>query len=226
MKILVAEDDPLTRDGLIELLAREGYEVVGAADGRDALARYVECRPDLVCLDVMMPGVSGYDVCREIRRDKRRTPILFISAKSEEIDKVVGLEMGADDYIIKPFGMKEVAARIRAIMRRSAPSEGRREQESFQMKDLTVVPDELRVYRNRSPIDVSPRDMKILCFLNSNRGRVVTRDELMDACWSANYMPNSRALDQQISQLRKRVEKNPAKPAIISTVHGAGYRYE
>jgi DNA-binding response OmpR family regulator len=226
MKILVAEDDLHTREGLCEILEAEGYQVVAASNGREALGLYVEFKPDLVCLDIMMPDVSGYDVCREIRRDSRTVPILFISAKSEEIDKVVGLEMGADDYIVKPFGVKEVIARVRAVMRRVQPDPESPEMSSFQMKDLLVVPDELRVYRNRKPIDVSARDMKILIFFHENRGKVIDRDLLMNQCWGVNYIPESRALDQHLSQLRKRIEKDPSRPAIIKTVHGAGYRYE
>lgn len=226
MKILVAEDDVYTREGLCEILSGEGYLVEAAADGREALEKYVDSNPDLVCLDIMMPDISGYDVCREIRRDKRQVPILFISAKSEEIDKVVGLEMGADDYIVKPFGVKEVLARVRAVMRRVNPEPAAGANVSFQMKDLVVVPDELRVYRNRKPIDVGPRDMKILQFFHENRGKVIDRDTLMNTCWGLDYLPESRALDQHLSQLRKRIEKNPSRPSIIKTVHGAGYRYE
>lgn len=226
MKILVAEDDVHTRAGLCEILEGEGYLVQAVANGKEALEQYVDFHPDLVCLDIMMPDVSGYDVCREIRRDGRKVPILFISAKSEEIDKVVGLEMGADDYIVKPFGVREVLARVRAVMRRAQPESSAEPQASFQMKDLMVVPGELRVYRNRKPIDVSARDMRVLVFLHANRGKVIDRDTLMNACWGLNYLPESRALDQHLSQLRKRIEKNPSRPAIIKTVHGAGYRYE
>ncbi len=227
MTVLIAEDNAETRAGLAEVLEQEGYATVTAATGKEALARYVECHPDLVCLDIMMPDLSGYDVCREIRRDNRHVPILFISAKSEEIDKVLGLELGADDYIAKPFGVKEVVARVRAVMRRAAPPETSVEpDDAFRMGDLTVEPAELRVYRDRKPIDVSPRDMKILQLLYSNRGRVVDRDTLMNACWGLNYLPDSRALDQHISQLRRRIERQPSRPRIIRTVHGAGYRFE
>jgi DNA-binding response OmpR family regulator len=193
MKILIAEDDVHTREGLCEILAGEGYQVCAASNGKEALAKYVAEKPDLVCLDIMMPDVSGYDVCREIRRDTPKVPILFISAKSEEIDKVVGLEMGADDYIVKPFGVKEVVARVRAVMRRVQPEPAAIVHQSFQMKDLTVVPDALRVYRNRKPIDVGARDMQILVYFHENRGKVLDRDTLMDHCWGVNYMPESRA---------------------------------
>jgi DNA-binding response OmpR family regulator len=225
MKILVAEDDRHTRNGLIEIFEAEGYATVAAANGKEALARFVEAHPDVVCLDIMMPDMSGYDVCREIRRSHRGVPILFISAKSEEIDKVLGLEMGADDYIVKPFGVKEVIARIRAVVRRLAAAEAPAA-EAFEIDDLRVVPSELRAYRGKRAIDLSPRDVAILGLLHRNRGLVLDRNMIFDTCWGMNYMPNSRSLDQHISQLRKRIERDPRNPRIIRTVHGAGYRYD
>lgn len=227
MKIMVVEDDARTRKGLVEILVQEGYDTCTAANGREALAVFVKEKPDAVCLDIMMPDLSGYDVCREIRKTNSSLPILFISAKSEEVDKVLGLELGADDYISKPFGVKEVVARIRAVTRRClkehppTPSPP-----SFLMADLKVVPAELRVYRGKKGIEVSLRDMRILQLLYDNRGRVLDRNTLFDVCWGIHYMPNSRSLDQHISQLRKRIEIDPADPKIIRTVHNAGYRYE
>jgi DNA-binding response OmpR family regulator len=227
MKILVVEDDSLTREGLSELLLREGYTVEQAKDGADGLRQFKEFQPDLVCLDVMMPNMSGYDLCREIRKTNTRVPLIFITAKSEEIDTVVGLELGADDYIAKPFGKQEVLARVRALIRRAklqAKPEGKSYR--FTMDELEIVPDELRAYRGPEVHDLSPRDIAILEHLFQNRGRVIDRDSLFDAAWGSNYLPNSRSLDQHISQLRKRIEKDPKNPAIIKTVHGAGYRFE
>jgi DNA-binding response OmpR family regulator len=228
MKVLVAEDDVHTREALVEILAAEGYEVVAAATGKAALALYVDRRPDFVCLDIMMPDVSGYDVCREIRRFDKRVPVIFVTAKSEEIDKVVGLELGADDYIVKPFGVREIVARIHAIERRIRADRdaGHTDADAFVMGDLKVVPAELRAYRGKQTMDLSPRDVKILGLLYEQRGRVVSRDMLFDRCWGMNYLPDSRSLDQHISQLRKRVERNPKRPTLIRTVHGAGYRFE
>ncbi|MBL7115366.1 MAG: response regulator transcription factor [Kiritimatiellae bacterium] len=228
MKVLIAEDDLHTREALIEILNDEGYETLAAADGREALKLYTQQKPDFVCLDVMMPDLSGYDVCREIRRFDRHIPIIFITAKSEEIDKVLGLEIGADDYIVKPFGVKEVVARIHAVSRRihrSKISEGEHVTE-FVMCDLKIVPCELRAYRDEQAIDLSPRDASILELLFHNRGKVIDRNTLFNECWGLNYMPDSRSLDQHISQLRKRIEKDPHDPCIIRTVHGAGYRFE
>ena len=228
MKVLIAEDDLHTREALVEILNDEGYETLAAADGREALKLYTQQKPDFVCLDVMMPDLSGYDVCREIRRFDRHIPIIFITAKSEEIDKVLGLEMGADDYIVKPFGVKEVVARIHAVSRRihrSKINEGENAAE-FVMCDLRVVPSELRAYRDEQAIDLSPRDTSILELLFHNRGKVIDRNTLFNKCWGLNYMPDSRSLDQHISQLRKRIEKDSHEPSIIRTVHGAGYRFE
>jgi DNA-binding response OmpR family regulator len=227
MKILIAEDDDNTREALHEVLTMEGFDVITASDGDQAMDFYRVEHPDFVCLDVMMPGMNGYDVCKQIRRTNEAVPILFLTAKSEEIDTVLGLELGADDYMTKPFGVKEITARIRAIMRRTAGrTQGGDEEEDFQMDDLRVVPSELRAYRNGTEIQLSPRDLKVLNLLHRRRGKVVDRNTLADEVWGVDYFPESRALDQHISQLRKRVEKEPSQPRIIRTVHGAGYRFE
>ena len=227
MKVLVVEDDKYTLAGLVEILEAEGYEAIAAADGKEALALFAKESPDFVCLDIMLPEVDGYDLCRKIRGKDTEIPILFISAKSEEIDKVIGLELGADDFITKPFGVKEVIARIRAVSRRCL--RGKKAGEShapFVVGDLEVSPRELRARRGNKTIDLSLRDIKILALFYENKGKVVDRDTIFDRCWGIDYMPNSRTLDQHISQLRKRVEIDPNKPVIIRTVHGAGYRYD
>ena len=227
MKILVAEDDIHIREGLVEVLEGEGYQVVAAADGEEALRLYHAEQPALLCLDIMMPGMNGYDVCKIIRKDNAAVPILFISAKSEEVDRVLGLELGADDFIGKPFGVREVVARIRAITRRAlAQTQTTPESASFAMGDLDVLPNELRAKRGETIIDLGMRDMSILKLLHEKIGQVVTRDELFDRCWGLDHMPNSRTLDQHISQLRKRIEQDPKQPKIIRTVQGAGYRYD
>ncbi len=227
MKILVAEDDRHIREGLIEILQGEGYATVEAVDGSSALSLFEKESPDFVCLDIMMPGMNGYDVCREIRKTRSDVPIVFISAKSEEVDKVLGLELGADDFIMKPFGVREVVARIRAVTRRYfASRKDDSSNDSFTMGNLQVHPKELRVYREEEAIDLSLRDIKILQLLHAKKGKAVDRDALLDRCWGMDYFPNSRALDQHISQLRKRIEVDPKDPKIIRTVHGVGYRYD
>ena len=228
MKVLIAEDDPNTLSGLVSVFRDEGYEVCAASDGDEAVSVFAREHPQIVCLDVMMPKMNGYDVCRSIRAENPSVPILFISAKSEEIDKVLGLELGADDFIVKPFGVKEVMARIRAITRRCfAGGQGRDSlpSEEFLIGDLRVLVGELKAIRADLEIEVGLRDIQILQFFAENRGRVLTRDQIFDRCWGENYFPQSRSLDQHISQLRKRIELDPKHPLIIETVHGAGYRY-
>jgi len=238
MKVLIAEDDTHTREGLAEILSAEGYRVACARDGREALALFEKEAPDFVCIDIMMPLLNGYDVCRKIRATGATVPIVFISAKSEEIDKVVGLELGADDFIVKPFGVKEVVARVRAITRRclaagrtelllrsdrdgSAPSP-----RSFMLGDLEVIPSELRAKRGAEAFDLSLRDVRILELFAQNKGKVLDRNAIYNHGWGGDFYPNSRTLDQHISQLRKRIETDPHSPTLIRTVHGAGYRYE
>ena len=227
MKILIAEDDQYIREGLRDLLEAEGYQTVLAVDGTEAVAKYHDSTPNLVLLDIMMPGKDGYTVCREIRGHSSQVPVIFLSAKSEEIDRVIGLELGADDYIMKPFGTREVVARIRAVTRRSLAtqsSEGKAR--VLKLGDLEVYPEELRAKREEERIDLSLRDVNILELLHDNQGKVVDRNTLFDHCWGQSYLPNSRTLDQHISKLRKLIEKDPQNPEIIRTVHGVGYRYD
>lgn len=229
---MVAEDDPNTRAALAEIIRSDGHAVVEAVDGIHAKSTFDRTRPDLICLDVMMPGLSGYDLCRHIRAVSPTVPILFITAKSEEIDKVVGLELGADDYIVKPFGAKEVLARIRAVARRCVPSyqsESSSPDEpsnDFEMNDLSVSPRQLRVRRDAEPVEITQRELRILFLLSSKPGEVVSRRDLFCYAWGDAHVPNSRTLDQTISQLRKRIERDPKKPEIIQTVYGVGYRFE
>jgi len=227
MKMMIAEDDDHTREALREVLTMEGYDVIPAADGQQAYNCFREERPDFVCLDVMMPGLNGYEVCKRIRRLDEDVPILFLTAKAEEIDAVLGLELGADDYMTKPFGVKEITARIRAILRRAATRESRTTgDDEYMMADLRIVASELRAYRCEKEIPLSPRDAKVLRLLFERRGKVVDRNTLAEEVWGVDYFPESRALDQHISQLRKRIELDTAQPRIIRTVHGAGYRFD
>ena len=237
MKVLIAEDDAHIREGLAEILRTEGYTVLAAGNGNEALALFEKEAPDFVCLDIMMPGQNGYDVCRAMRSRSPELPIVFISAKSEEIDKVVGLELGADDFIVKPFGVREVVARIRAVTRRClsarakaaaespAPAPASRT-DSFLMADLEVAPNQLRAKRGETVYDLSLRDVKILELFYAHKGEVLDRNKIYNHGWDVDFFPNSRTLDQHISQLRKRIERDPKNPEIIRTVHGAGYRYE
>jgi len=224
MKILIAVDDPVTLDSLDACLKAEGFQVLAARDGREALAMWEKGKPDLLCLDIMMPHVGGYDVCRQVRAADARVPLLFLSAKSEEIDVVVGLQLGADDFVRKPFGTHEFLARIRAALRR-AQQQGGAPARSFTMRDLVIYPRELRAERGGKQIDLSPREASILQLLHELSGQVVDRDTLLNRCWGMDYFPESRTLDQHIAKLRKRIERDPAEPELIETVRGAGYRF-
>jgi DNA-binding response OmpR family regulator len=223
LKILIADDDPITLEALAECLRGEGYEPLTAADGRAALELWEAHRPDLLCLDIMMPGVDGYDVCRKIRASDPAVPVIFLSAKSEEIDVVVGLKLGADDFVRKPFGKHELLARIGAVLRRSQSRKP--ERRSFRMHDLLIYPRELRAERDGEEIELSPREVAILELLHERGGEVVNRDTLLDRCWGIDYLPESRTLDQHIAKLRKRIERDAENPEIIETVRGAGYRF-
>ena len=232
MKILIAEDDLHIRQGLSDLLSQEGYEIETAENGKIALELFQKQKPQFVILDIMMPEMDGYAVCREIRAVDNDIPIIFLSAKSEEIDRVIGLELGADDYISKPFGTREVVARIRAITRRylksSTPESNTVDEkiDSFTFGELAIFPNELRAKKGNTCIDLSLREIRVLQTLAKHQGEVVSRDLLFNECWGYDHMPNSRTLDQHISKLRKLIEDDPSDPQLIKTVHGAGYRYE
>ncbi|MGC4017578.1 MAG: response regulator transcription factor [Luteolibacter sp.] len=222
MKILLAEDDPIILDTLRLCVATEGFEPLLATNGEDAFALWDQHRPDLLCLDIMMPLLDGYEVCRRVRAIDPAVPILFLSAKNEEIDVVVGLQLGADDFVRKPFGKHELIARIRAVLRRANAAPGR--SGSFTMHDLTVWPAELRAERNGISIDLSPRETGILALLHERAGQVVDRDTILNKCWGLDYFPESRTLDQHIAKLRKRIELDSTRP-LIETVRGVGYRF-
>ena len=229
MTVLIAEDDLYTREGLIDILENEGFTVIAAENGKQAIELFKLESPDCICLDIMMPEINGYDVCKAIRKEDQQVPVIFLSAKSEEIDKVLGLELGADDYISKPFGVREVIARIRAVTRRTislnTSSPGKEVMDKFKIADLSIYSSELKAKRGNLEIELSPRDIRILKLFSSNKGIVLDRNKIYDAGWGISHMPYSRTLDQHISQLRKRIEKDPGNPEIIRTVHNAGYRY-
>lgn len=227
MKVLIAEDDRHIGDGLCAVVEAEGYTPLLARDGEEALQLFHQHTPQVVLLDIMMPKRDGYAVCREIRHVDVDVPIIFISAKSEEIDRVVGLELGADDYIMKPFGTREVIARIRAVTRRTLAHKPVQEigSEVIRLGDLELFPDQLRARRGQQQIELSLRDVKILQYLFQQRSKVVDRDTLFNVCWGRDYFANSRTLDQHISKLRKLIEVDAKNPEIVCTVHGVGYRY-
>ncbi len=227
VRILVAEDDKDLRQGLVDLLEAEGYAVTVAADGAAALKAYRQQCPDLLLLDVMMPEKSGYDLCREIRKNDQQTPIILLTAKGEEIDKVVGLELGADDYVTKPFGLHELRARIAAVLRRAKANPAAAEPElpdRFVLGTATIDRKSYHLERQGQSYNLSPRELKLLEIFYLRPTEVLNRNELLNIAWGVDYFGTTRTLDQHIAQLRKKIEKDPANPQVILTVHGVGYR--
>lgn len=224
MKILIADDDPLTLEAVCTILTDDGYTAIGAKHGAEALELWRREKPALLCLDIMMPRMDGYEVCRRVRASDAGVPILFLSAKNEEIDVVVGLELGADDFIRKPFGKRELLARVRAALRQRV-SRRAGAPDSFRIGGLTIFPDELRATRGTESLDLTPREAALLRVLFENAGKPVHRDTFLDRCWGQEYYPESRTLDQHIAQLRRKIEPDPTAPVIIETVRGVGYRY-
>lgn len=233
-RILIAEDDTNIRLGLVATLESEGYDVVAAADGAQALKLYPQHKFDLVVLDVMMPKSSGYDVCRELRAAGVITPVLLLTAKGEEVDKVVGLKLGADDYVVKPFGVHELLARVEALLRR-----GRLTAAGAAMVAKVGAPapvflfGEAEVDRNaftvrgpgRSAEPITARELKLAEAFAAHPGETLTRDALLNAVWGVGYFGTTRTLDQHVAQLRKKIEADPESPRVILTVHGVGYRF-
>jgi len=229
IKVLIAEDDSSLRQGLIDLLEAEGYGVVATGDGQQALTAFRDEAPDLVILDVMMPELSGYDVCREIRRTDSDTPVIMLTAKGEEIDKVVGLELGADDYVTKPFGLHELRARIAAVLRRSRNNRKESQPEHpdrFMIGPALVDCRTYQVTLNDQVQSLTSRELKLLEIFHSKPNEVLSRNDLLNAAWGIDYFGTTRTLDQHIAQLRKKIEPDPASPRYLVTVHGVGYKFQ
>jgi len=229
IKVLVAEDDMNIRMGLVDTLESEGYGVSQAKDGKIAMQLFDKDCFDLVLLDVMMPEKSGYDVCRDIRAINEDVPIIMLTAKGEEIDKVVGLQLGADDYITKPFGIHELLARISAVLRRSKREKNKDKElfeQPFMFGEFEVNPKTYKINKEETSIDLSERELKLICHFQAHPGEVLSRDNILNAIWGIDYLGTTRTLDQHIAQLRKKIEIDPSNPMLITTVHGVGYRYE
>lgn len=220
--IAVVEDDESIRRSLQMNLELEGYRVVTACDGEEGIALIQEQQPDVVILDVMMPKKDGLHACKELRTAGCSTPIILLTARSAEIDKVLGLDLGADDYLAKPFGMMELVARVRAQLRRSKSFQG---VETVRFSDVLVDFKAYRAIRNDQPLDLSAREYRLLRYLVSKKGSVVTRDELLDEVWGYNSYPTTRTVDNHIARLRQKIENNSDEPRHILTVHGVGYKF-
>ena len=224
-KILIVEDDRAILTGLIDLLEGEGYAVSQATDGKEAIALFTRENPDLVLLDIMIPEMSGYDVCRTIRSSDAVTPILMLTAKGQEVDKVVGLELGADDYIVKPFGINELLARIRAALRRRNTVEEEPDRSVITFGDVSVNPKTLKGSRGGNTFPVTQREVQLLQLFTKHEGEALHRFKILDKVWGVAYAGTTRTLDQHIAKLRQKIEKDPSTPQHILTVHGVGYRF-
>ncbi|MGH9120932.1 MAG: response regulator [Acidimicrobiales bacterium] len=224
--VLVVEDEESFVEALTVGLKREGFRVEVARDGAEGLARFEEVRPDIILLDVWLPRLSGIDVCRELRV-RSRVPIIMVTAKSSEIDTVVGLEVGADDYVTKPYRLRELVARMRAVMRRApASDEAEAGQDVIEVNDLRMDPDRHEVYLRGSLVILPLKEFELLELLMGNAGRVLTRETLIDRVWGPHYVGDTKTLDVHVKRLRAKIEDDPAHPARITTIRGLGYKFE
>lgn len=224
--ILVVEDDPHIQLGLEAVLAGDGFAVIKCARGDAALAAVAQHAPALVVLDVMLPGLSGYDICKQLRARSITTPILMLTAKGQELDKVVGLELGADDYVTKPFGVRELLARVHALLRRrqSAPGKAAEGESAFRIGAATINPKTFQLHRGDAVEELTAKELKLLQYFHAHRGAVLSRDRLLNEVWGYQYLGTTRTLDQVIVQLRKKLGDNGNAPQQLLTVHGVGYK--
>ena len=220
--ILVVEDDPAILRGLTDNLKFESYEVLSASDGECGYRLIREKNPDLIILDLMLPKLSGYELCRKVRGEGVKTPILMLTARGEEADRVLGLDLGADDYVTKPFSVRELLARIRAILRRTQPPKAFPDELRFD--DVVVDFRRYEVRKADQPLEMTRKEFGVLRLLAARPGEVVTRDELLNEVWGYENYPSTRTVDNHIASLRAKLEHNPSQPCHLLTVHGVGYK--
>jgi DNA-binding response OmpR family regulator len=222
-RILIVEDEPNMVAGLRDNFEFEGYEVITAPDGVAGLERALSESPDLVILDVMMPRMSGLDVCKQLKSRRPSTPIIMLTARGQEVDKVVGLELGADDYVTKPFSIRELLARVKAVLRRSGnpPRQG----EKFAFGEVEVNVRSCQVSRKGKALDFSSKEFELLKYFLIHPGETLSRDRLLEEVWGYDHFPTTRTVDAHIVRLRQKVEPKPEEPRFILTVHGTGYKF-
>ncbi len=224
-KILVVEDEPNMQIGLRDNLEFESFEVTVAKDGQEGLGQLLEHSFDLVLLDVMMPKMSGFDVCKAARKEGVKTPIIFLTAKGEEIDKVLGLELGADDYITKPFSIRELVARVKAVLRRTEGTSDEKESpKELEVGRLKVDFTRYEAVSNGEEVKMSHKEFEVLLYLHKHQNEIVSRYQLLEDVWGYEATPTTRTVDNFILKLRQKIEENPNDPKFILTVHGAGYK--
>jgi two-component system alkaline phosphatase synthesis response regulator PhoP len=224
MKVLLVEDEEGLILTLTDRLRSEGFSVASAKDGEAGLARALSESFDLIILDVMLPKKNGFDVCRDLRRQGNETPVLMLTAKGETIDKVLGLKLGADDYLTKPFEVIELLARVEALLRRAPKTQGA-STDAFRFGAVSIDFKRAEVRKENEPIELSAMEFKLLQFLIENRGAVHSRDKLLDEVWGYDAMPSTRTVDVHVAWLRQKLEENPKYPQFIQTVHGLGYKF-
>lgn len=226
-KILIVDDEQPIRTLLEYNLKQERYDTITAADGEEAVHKSESEQPDLILLDLMLPKMDGIDVCRTLRQRGIETPIIMLTAKGDELDKVLGLEIGADDYMTKPFSPREVVARVKAVLRRTGERTNR-EEESGLLKTgpLTVHPEQYIAYLNNEELEFTPKEFELLVYFMQNKNRVLSRDQLLSAVWNYDFAGDTRIVDVHVSHLREKIEENTKKPLFIKTVRGIGYKFE
>jgi two-component system alkaline phosphatase synthesis response regulator PhoP len=229
-KVLVVDDEQSIVTLLQYNLQQAGFDVVTALDGETGRDLAIAEQPDMMILDLMLPKMDGMEVCKHLRQQKVMTPILMLTAKDDEIDKVLGLELGADDYMTKPFSPREVVARVKAILRRTQmitePWGKEEDSEQIVITDLKILPERYEAYFRNNQLDLTPKEFELLLYLAKHKGRVLTRDQLLSAVWNYDFAGDTRIVDVHISHLREKIEPNTKKPVYIKTIRGLGYKLE
>jgi len=224
--ILVVDDEPSIVTLLKFNLEQAGYNVLTAEDGPSGLEAALNEKPDLMVLDLMLPGMDGIDVCKTLRQEKVNLPILMLTAKDDEFDKILGLELGADDYLTKPFSPREVVARVKAILRRSQTEDAEQSEQILKIGDLEIHLDRYDVYFKDRQLVLTPKEFELLLYLANHRGKVLSRDQLLNGVWDFQYDGDTRIVDVHISHLREKIEEETKKPMYIRTIRGFGYKLE
>jgi len=229
-RVLIVEDDPALLRGVSDNFAARGYQVETASDGETGLEKAEKLRPDLIVLDIMLPKINGYEICRSLREEGHSIPVIFLTAKDEESDVLLGLGLGADDYVTKPFGIRELLARAEAVLRRTENSNGGGpdpdEGENITFGDFVL---DRRAHKLRDaegrPVELSPKEYSLLFYLLDHAGRALSRDQIMDGVWGYDARVSSRSIDRFITNLRKKIEPDPSRPTHIETIREFGYRF-
>ncbi|KYC66821.1 response regulator transcription factor [Heyndrickxia coagulans] len=225
-KILVVDDEPSIVTLLKFNLEQAGFEVLTASDGNEGYDTVRREKLDVIILDLMLPGMDGMDVCKQLRLGKINTPILMLTAKSDELDKILGLELGADDYITKPFSPREVVARVKAILRRAETKTEEETADAIKVGDLRILPEQFEAYFKEKKLELTPKEFELLLYLANHAGKVLSRDQLLAAVWNFDFAGDTRIVDVHISHLREKMEEDTKQPQYIKTVRGFGYKME